>query len=138
MITRNKYGVLRNQYQGLYKKVVCVCSAGCLRSPTAAFVLSQKPFDFNTRAVGVDRNYAIIPITEELIVWADEIVCMDNTHLHLLKGAASEFSEGGANILEAKPVIVLDIPDNFEYREPMLMNLIKQRYIEKTNFGQDN
>lgn len=34
----------RNSYQGDYRKVLCVCAGGRLRSPTAAVVLSQAPY----------------------------------------------------------------------------------------------
>ncbi len=39
MINRNRWGNIDNPYQGSAKKVLCVCSAGMLRSPTAANVL---------------------------------------------------------------------------------------------------
>ena len=35
------------------------------------------------------------------------------------------------NVTE-KPIINLDLPDDFEYRNPKLMDLIKQAYLEKT------
>lgn len=66
-----------NEYQGKHKRVLCVCSAGLLRSPTAAWVLSNPPYNFNTRAAGIDVGHALIPVDDVLIEWADEIVCMD-------------------------------------------------------------
>ena len=47
MSKMNRLANTQNKYQGKYKKVLCVCSAGLLRSPTAALVLSQEPFNFN-------------------------------------------------------------------------------------------
>ena len=47
----NRLGNSRNIYQGKDKRVLCVCSAGLLRSPTAANVL-HKEFGYNTRACG--------------------------------------------------------------------------------------
>ena len=58
---RNRLHNATNPYQGSYKKVLCVCSAGMLRAPTAAVVLSRPPYDFNTRAVGTDLGTALIP-----------------------------------------------------------------------------
>ena len=62
MIKRNQMGVIFNAYQGKHKKVLTVCSAGCLRSPTAAHILSSDPWNFNTRAAGISLEYAIVPV----------------------------------------------------------------------------
>jgi predicted protein tyrosine phosphatase len=73
----NRLGNCTNPYQGNTKKVLCVCSAGLLRSPTAAVVLSQEPFNYNTRAAGISTDYALVQVDDVLVTWADEIVCMD-------------------------------------------------------------
>jgi len=106
-----------NPYQGKYKRVLCVCSAGLLRSPTAAFVLSKEPFNFNTRAAGLDESFALIPVDDVLLSWADEVVCMDEYQQKVLKERTK------------KPVHNLKIGDNFEYRDKGLMDIIKRRYL---------
>lgn len=103
--------------QGVYKKVLCLCTANTLRSPTAAVVLSQEPFNFNTRSAGTVPFYALIPVDDTLIAWADEIVCMESKH-----------AEG---LPIGKKIVILDIPNDFEYRSPQLMELIKNRYQER-------
>ncbi len=50
---RSAMEVSQNPYQGKYKRVLCVCSAGVLRSATTAVVLSKEPFNFNTRSAGL-------------------------------------------------------------------------------------
>ena len=112
----NRLANSHNKWQGEYKKVLCVCSAGLLRSPTTAFVLSQEPFNFNTRCAGLTPEFALIPVDEVLLEWADEIVCMDQKQERELK------------LRTQKPVICLGIPDNFEYRNPELIELIKTQY----------
>lgn len=111
-----------NPYQGDYKKVLCVCSAGLLRSPTAALVLSAPPFNFNTRAAGLDESFALIPVDTVLLAWADEIVCMD-------KGQADRLRAMGFK----KNVLVLDIEDSYGYRDPQLIKKItkiaKEHYL---------
>ena len=57
-----------NPYQGKDKRVLFVCSAGLLRSATAARIYASK---YNTRAAG-SANYALVPVSDELIAWADE------------------------------------------------------------------
>ena len=63
-------GVIDNPYQGEDKKVVFVCSAGILRSATAARIYAHK---YNTRSAG-SEDYALIPVTERLLAWANEVV----------------------------------------------------------------
>lgn len=107
----------KNEFQGKYKRVLCVCSAGLLRSPTAAWVLSNEPYNFNTRAVGLEQSYALIPVDDVLIEWADEIVCMNEKQEQALKGYG-------------KPVRNLNINDSFDYRDKGLVTIIKMRAKE--------
>lgn len=116
-VNKNRLANVHNQYQGSFKKVLCVCSAGLLRSPTAAWVLSQEPFNYNTRAAGITGEYALIMVDEALIEWADEIVCMGASQAQQIK----QFNP-------KCPVYNLDIPDNFSYRDPELVEMITKRY----------
>lgn len=120
-----------NPYQGGSKRVLCVCSAGLLRSPTAALVLSQPPFNFNTRAAGLEESYALIPVDEVLVYWAEEIVCMTEQHRILL---VTLFPDANSKI------VVLAIPDNFRYRSPDLMKLIADQYsaLKENTSGESN
>ena len=115
----NRLANCGNRYQGEYKRVLCVCSAGLLRSPTAAFVLAQEPYNFNTRAAGMVPEFALVPVDEVLLAWADEIVCMDRRQAVGIKNMLRD---------EERPIVVLDIPDNFRYRDPKLIELIREAY----------
>src|SRR5258708_32622248 len=106
MTLMNRLGNITNRFQGKYKKVLCVCSAGLLRSPTAAFVLSQEPYNFNTRAVGIEEEFALIPIDRVVVEWADEIVCMQDRHRAYL---SEKFPISIAN----KSIKVLNLPYEF-------------------------
>ena len=64
-----------NPYQGKDKRVLCLCSAGLLRSSTLAIILQNK-YGCNTRSAGVS-DYALIPVSTALLEWADEIVCVE-------------------------------------------------------------
>src|SRR4051812_30518033 len=81
----NRMRVATNIHQGFFPKVLCVCSGGGLRSPTAAVVLSAPPFNFNTRAVGTEPEYAIISCDQLLCDWANEIVCMTADHVEQIR-----------------------------------------------------
>jgi predicted protein tyrosine phosphatase len=113
----NRLANSSNRFQGEYKKVLAVCSAGLLRSPTTALVLSQEPYNYNTRACGMEENFALIVLDDVLLEWADEIVCMtkDQEERLLLMD-------------HGKPIKCLDIEDSFAYRDPELVKLVKERY----------
>ena len=123
MSTMNRLANSHNPYQGSAKKVLCVCSAGLLRSPTMSRILSQEPYNYNTRAVGISKEFALIPLDEVLITWADEIVFVSN---EVYEEALKKFEER----LHPKDVTVLDIPDNFEYMDSTLVLHILEQYNE--------
>ena len=118
------YGIYSNSYQGDYKRVLTVCSANMLRSPTMAHVLSAEPYNFNTRSAGI-AGFALIPVTEELLMWADEVVCADTEHALHIRDKLMQYQLD-------KPIINLNIPDIYEYRNPKLIELIKERYEQRT------
>ena len=108
-----------NPAQGEMKKILCVCSAGLLRSPTLAFVLSNE--GYNTRSVGASPGYALIPLDAVHIKWADEIVFVNNENYI---EACAYFQE----ILDESNVTVLKIPDMYVYRDPQLMKICLDQY----------
>jgi predicted protein tyrosine phosphatase len=127
MSTMNRIGNAGNRFQGQFKRVLCVCSAGLLRSPTAAFVLSQEPYNFNTRAVGISREYALIPLDTVHLHWADEIVTMEQDHTDYVLEQLAAIGFGS----NSPQIIQLDLPDHFAYRDPQLIDLIKNEYNKK-------
>lgn len=126
--SRNRLGNATNPYQGDFKRVLCVCSAGLLRSPTLAWVLSQDPYNFNTRAVGWNHDFALIPVDEAHIKWADQIVFVEPSvergFLSLLNDEVKE------RLTRTKELITLNIPDNYEYRDPKLVEIIREQYAK--------
>lgn len=118
---RNRFHNITNPYQGESKRVLCVCSAGLLRSPTAANVL-HKEFGFNTRAAGINHEYALIPLDDVLLEWADEVVVMEPWMYHQLETNQS-----------VKKLLCLSIPDKFAYMDPELQSMILTSYKVETN-----
>ena len=119
----NRMGNAKNSYQGQYRKVLTVCSAGLLRSPTTAWLLSQPPFLYNTRCAGANREYALVPVDEVLIHWADEIVFMEMEHF-------DSVNQRFEKLLANKKVVILDVPDQYPYRDPELVEIIRKQYVE--------
>lgn len=114
----NRLATTKNPYQGNMKKVLAVCSAGLLRSPTIAWVLSNPPYNCNTRAVGINKNFALIPVDEVLLEWCDEIVCAQQEHADDLESLFGKIE---------KPIFVIGIPDNYRCREPKAISIIEEK-----------
>lgn len=71
------------------------------------------------RALTVDRTStpAATPVTPELLAWADTILVMESSHRRKL---TAQFGPS----LRGKRVASLDIPDDFDYMQPALVELL--------------
>ena len=126
-LPRNRLGVVRNSYQGNVTKILTVCSAGCLRSPTAATLLSSDPFNFNTRSCGLNEEYAIVPITPTLVVWADIILVMEPWMYNEVEQMIYHISKDNQLKMETT-LICLDIEDNYAYMQPELQEIMLEKF----------
>jgi predicted protein tyrosine phosphatase len=95
-----------------------VCSECRLRSPTAERVFAAYP-GVTAIAAGTN-NDASTPLSGDLIQWADIIFVMEKAHRTRV---AKKFREH----LRDKRLIVLGIPDNYEFMDPQLVDLLKAR-----------
>ncbi|MDQ3623458.1 MAG: hypothetical protein M3463_13375 [Verrucomicrobiota bacterium] len=105
-------------------KVLFVCSRNRRRSLTAEKLLEGLP-GYQARSAGTQPE-ARIAVTEGHIGWADLIFVMEKAHLARLR---RRFAEA----LEGKHVIVLQIPDDFEFMDADLMDELRARlapYLE--------
>lgn len=93
-----------------------ICSRNQWRSRTAEDIF--KNIDgFNVRSAGTS-NSARIRVNQKLIEWADLIFVMEKQHKQFL---TSKYSF----LLQDKEIIVLDIPDEFQYMDVELVNMLK-------------
>ena len=95
-----------------------MCSRNRLRSPTAEQVFASWP-GVETASAGINRD-ADNPVTPELLQWADLILVMERVH-------RSKLSAKFRAQMAGKRVICLEIPDNFDYMEPALVQLLNAR-----------
>ena len=117
--TRNQLGNASNPHQGKAIKALCVCSAGLLRSPTIAKYLTG--LGYNTRACGTSQEYALIPVTQALLSWADEIHVV-SSEAHVIEALLK-----GLNL--TTPVVSLPIADEYGTFDPALEAIITEFYI---------
>lgn len=124
-IPRNKASVIMNPYQGSYLKVLTVCSGGVLRSPTAATLLTQL-YNFNTRSCGTE-DYALVPLSKELVYWADEIITAEYYHQTMVMSVMDNCYLDN----EPRPLVrVLEVPDDYDYLNPTLVQMMKVKFDE--------
>lgn len=105
-----------NPFQGKDPRALCVCSVGLLRSPTLANILIKA--GWNARACGSDIDYALIPISVNLINWAHKIIFMNQSNYDQ---ALKLFSNTDEFQMIISKSIVLDIDDDSNYNHPRLI-----------------
>jgi predicted protein tyrosine phosphatase len=100
------------------KRVLFLCSQNKLRSPTAEAVFADHP-RVEVDSAGLNHD-AEVPLSEEQVEWADLILVMEKTH-------RSRLNRKFGKVLAGKRVVVLNIPDDYDYMDPALVELLKQR-----------
>lgn len=109
-----------NQYQSIRTRLLFVCSAGMLRSPTGAHVGSLR--GYNTRSCG-SSEYALIPLSVNLIEWAEVIVFVN---VENYDEAEKTFEPVGYVEDLMQKSVILEIPDNYEAFHPTLIRLFNE------------
>lgn len=118
-----------NPYQGKQQRMLFVCSAGLLRSATAATIASQ--MGINARNCGSHLEYALIPISVNLVFWAEKIVFVNPENYSRAKKMF--FGDMEALALIDKKSIVWDIEDDFRYMDPTLVGMVQDRLLKILN-----
>ena len=110
-----------NPYQGTASRYLFVCSAGMLRSPTAAMVAAS--MGYNARSCG-SEEYALIRLSANLIEWANKIFFMN----------CDNFSQA-VETFESEPELirmlnnkstVWDLEDIYDYGNYTLVEKVKE------------
>ena len=95
--------------------ILFVCSKNKWRSPTAETIYRNDK-RLNVRSAGTNAS-ARKHISEKDINWADLILVMENKHKKRILGKYCDF--------DLPQIIVLDIPDEYQYMERELISIIK-------------
>ena len=102
-----------NYHQGSAPRWLFVCSAGLLRSPTGAALAIRK--GLNARSCGSAIEYALIPLSANLIMWAQKIVFVnEENYRESLELFKDHQRLHGLLTLRS---LVLDIPDVYNYND---------------------
>ena len=100
------------------KRILFLCSRNKLRSPTAEAVFADHP-RVEVDSAGLSHD-AEVPLSEEQVAWADLILVMEKDH-------RSRLNKQFGTLLAGKKVAVLNIPDDYDFMDPALIHLLKQR-----------
>lgn len=102
----------------MMKNVLFICSQNRLRSPTAEQIFSSHP-NIECSSAGLNHD-AENPVTPELVEWAEIIFVMEKAHRNKLTSKFKKY-------LSNKRVICLDIPDDYEFMDPVLIALLEAK-----------
>jgi predicted protein tyrosine phosphatase len=101
--------------------ILFVCSRNKWRSATAETIYKNHA-DHQVRSAGTEPS-ARIKISAKLILWADLIFVMEKKHKQRI---AERFPE---EIYE-KEIIILDIPDDYQYMDEELIDEIELKVAD--------
>lgn len=100
------------------RRVLFLCSRHRLRSPTAEQVFRDwRDLEVDSAGLAADAD---TPLSAEQVAWADLILVMENAHRRRLQ---SRF----AGPLKGKRVVVLGIPDDYDFMQPELVELLLRK-----------
>jgi predicted protein tyrosine phosphatase len=91
-----------------------ICSKNQWRSPTAELLFKGHQLH-NARSAGTSDK-ARIKLNQKLMDWADVAFVMEYKHRDIVK---QQFA------LQGKPLIVLNIEDDYQFNDPELIEILK-------------
>jgi predicted protein tyrosine phosphatase len=103
------------------QQLLFVCSRNQWRSPTAVALFQQSERYVAKSAGTSDR--ARIKITVGLINWADWIFVMEKRHAAIIR---QKYPDAIAD----RSIVVLQIPDDYQYLDPELIEILRSRLAE--------
>ncbi len=92
-------------------KLLFVCTANQLRSPTAAAVFAD---EHETLSAGLSP-FSPFPVNQDAVDWADKVFCFEDKQFKKLK---KKFGVRATN---------LGVPDDYERHDPELVRLLKEK-----------
>lgn len=96
-------------------KILAVCTANTNRSPTAERIIRERYPDWEVDSAGTWGGPHIL--TEELLNWADLVICADLSHKKFIEEHHPTFPED--------LIAVMGISDQYDREDPDLVDLIE-------------
>jgi predicted protein tyrosine phosphatase len=99
------------------RNILFICSRNQWRSPTAEQIWRSHPL-LSVKSVGTSTS-ARRKVSADDVCWADVIFVMEEKHKSRL---VAEFTD----LIKNKTIHVLDIPDEYKYMDPELVEQLDQ------------
>ncbi len=103
------------------EQLLFVCSRNQWRSPTAEALFEGSNI-YTARSAGTSDR-ARVKITPGLINWADRIFVMEKRHAAIMQ-------RNYPDLMADKSIVTLHIPDDYQYMEPELIDILQSRLAE--------
>lgn len=98
-------------------RILFVCSQNKWRSRTAEHIFKNTA-GWSVRSAGTDRA-ARVRLNANHVTWAEVIFVMEDKH-------KSRLTRHFRPQLKEQEIIVLDIPDDYQYLDPALIDMLEQ------------
>ncbi len=89
-----------------------------MRSATAQMIFHDDP-RFEVKSAGTDATANVV-LSEDVLSWADTVIVMEKHHRNAIR---KRFPE----IYASKRIVCLYIEDNYDYMQPDLILILKER-----------
>lgn len=99
------------------KHLLFLCSRNRLRSPTAEAIFARPGVETDSAGLSPDAEVILSP---EQIEWADLILVMERNH-------RTRLNRDYGRHLKGKRIVVLGIPDQFDFMDPALVELLEAK-----------
>ena len=99
-------------------KLLFVCTANRQRS-TTAHTIYENDSRFEVKSAGTDKAATTV-LTDELLNWADSILVMEKHHRNHIRNLFPD-------IYRNKKIVCLYIPDEYDYMQPELISILKEK-----------
>ncbi len=100
-------------------KILFVCTVNRMRSATAYEIYKDDP-RFDVDSAGTDRT-AACRLEEWHMEWADAIIVMEKQHRNKIR-------EQFPDLYEKKPIVCLYIPDEYDFMQPELIAVLRDKF----------
>jgi predicted protein tyrosine phosphatase len=99
-------------------KILFVCTANRMRSATAHKIFESDPrFEVDSAGTGKSASTIIEP---EHLEWADVVIVMEKSHRNFIRHKYPDY-------YKTKKIVCLYIPDIFDYMQPELIDILKNK-----------
>jgi predicted protein tyrosine phosphatase len=99
-------------------KILFVCTVNRLRSATAHKIY-ESDNRFEVKSAGTDKSANTV-ISLDILNWADIILVMDKQHNNFIRNKFPDIHKN-------KKIVCLHIPDIYDYMQPELISILKEK-----------